>query len=509
MATADYPQQSIAAPASDPAGVLRHSLDRIAQRRNTQRMLLSIAGSLVWAVGICALAVLAYRFFLIDVEWWMLSLPIVIALLIGYRNGQLARGGTFDAALEADRSLGLDERLSSALAFTHPDIVRRAHRVQSGTGPVARLKALLLPRMAYDTTVRSETTQLVPALVHDAAARSAQLDPKQLYPNKLNRTYWILIVLSLLWLAFALMPNFQLFRSADEKRTAATLQTQGKELVAIAKEVRKEDKAQEETEKKRLAKRLEKLGHKMQQGRMTKRDALVQLGQLKKDLEKAAKNDSESNSSGMQDALKALANQQMETAEGQKIQEAVKNGDMKKAAQEMEKLADKIEKGEMTPQEQQKAANDMQKAADALRQQADQQSQQMAQQLEQAAKALQQQSQQGSQNQQGQQSQQNQQGQQGQKGPSQQGQQGQSQSGQQGQSGQGQQGQQGNAQASSALRSLAKSMSQGGTPSGNSQGLKDMLKKIQEAENQTGENSGKPSDAPCPECGKNHKPGGT
>lgn len=484
MATADYPQQSLGT--SDPAGVLRHSLDRLAARRNAQRMWRAIAGALVWGVGFCALAVLAYRFFLINGEWWMLLFPIITSLLIGYRNGQLARAGTFDAALEADRSLGLEERLSSALAFTHPDVVRRGHRVNNGSGFLARLRSILMPRMAYGTTVRSESTQLVPALVHDAARRSAGLDPKKVYPTKLDRTHWLLIGFSVLLLAFALMPNIQLFRSIEERRTAAALQVEGKELVAVAKEIRKKDETKAETVDKKMAKRMEKLGQKMQQGRMTKREALVQLGQLKKDLEKAAKNDNQNSSAGMQEAMKALAGEKMESSEGQKMQDAAKKGDMKEAAKEMEKLADKIEKGEMSADEQQKAARDLQKAANALRKQGGEQGEKMAQQLEQAAKALQQQSQQSGQNQPGQQGQ----------------------SGQQGQ-GKSQQGQQGNSAASNALRSLAKGMQQGGTLSGNSQGLKDMLKKIQEAESQAGENAGKPSDEPCEDCGKSHKPGGT
>jgi hypothetical protein len=127
------PRDAVRKPnSSETVLTLRRSLDTLAARRNTQQMAVSIARAAVVGVGLAALLMLAHRFYLVDAPWWSPVVLIVAALLIGVRNGTIARAGAFDAALDADRVLGLDERLSSALAFAQPELVRRAQRHQYG-----------------------------------------------------------------------------------------------------------------------------------------------------------------------------------------------------------------------------------------------------------------------------------------------------------------------------------------------------------------------------------------
>jgi hypothetical protein len=501
MATADYSHDPVGAPYSapgaasllqDPGSTLRRNLDRLATRRDLQRLWQAMVRALMVGVGISALAVLAYRFYLINGEWWMIAIIIGLAALIGLRNGLSARSGPFDAALDADRALGMQERLSSALAFTDPAAVRRRRVVHGQVSWPQRLRALLFPHVAYETVPSSEATPLVPALVRDAAARSTTLNPRQVYPLKFDLAHGLLLSFTLLLVIFCLMPNIEWFRSAAARATSAVLQKEGTKLIAIAKEVRKQDE-KKDTEAKRMAKRVDSLGHKMQRGRMSKREALAELGQLKKDLEKATKNDSEKSSAAMQEAMKQFMNEKMESRDGQEMQEAIKRGDAEKAAQKLDQMADKLEKGQMSTEEKRKAANDLQKMAQALRKQGGQQAEKMAQQLERAARAMQQQGQQGSRNQQGQQGGQNQQGGQPQQ----------------------QNSSQGGGQAPNGLRSLAKSMRQmGNMPNGiagSSQQLRDLMNQIESSEDATGSN-GQQSDKNgqvCPKCGKVHQPGGT
>jgi hypothetical protein len=256
MATADF-TPSATFPASS---TLLANLHKLAARRNALRAWQAMAGALSWGIGLAALMILAYRFYLVDGPAWLPALPILISILLGWRSGVRKRGSTFDAALEADKKLGWKEQLSSAFAFAQPN----AH---------------ITP------------TVLVPSLVEDAASRSQALEPKSLYPLQFNRTHRVLALASALLLVAAFMPNVPWLLSAAEQTQRSNIAQQGKGLVAVAKEVKKDEpkQADEEAESRRLARRMEALGRKMMRGRMNKKEALTSLGELKKDLEKSTK----------------------------------------------------------------------------------------------------------------------------------------------------------------------------------------------------------------------------
>jgi hypothetical protein len=511
MATAEFPRDAVA-PSDSLAGSgqrLSHNLQKVAARRNALRMRQAIVRALIPAVALAAGGTLAYRFYFIDSAWWMPVALIVAALAIGYRNGRLQQRGIFDAAVEADSHLHLEDRLSSALAFSQPQSVQRAQKVATPQDWKGRLSAMLFPRVQYRTAGAATTTALVPSLVEEAATRSDSLDPKVLYPTRFDRPLQVLLGLSLLWAVFTWMPDNTYFLTPEQKQLTATLKAEGIKLQAIAKEVRRKEEQTPKTEATRkLAKRLDELGQKLQKGRITKRGALLGMGELKRDLEKAVRNDRQGSSPDMARMQEALRNTEFATPEAQQMQQDFGNGEVEKAAQQLERLADKLDKGQMSQQEREQAANDLEKLAKTLKEQGGAQNDAAAQQLKQAAKALREGGKNGQQNGQQpgqQQGQQNQQGKgqgqaQSQQGQSQSGQQqGQKQQGQQSGSGsQSQQGQQqgqgqGNQSGADALRNMARGMRQNGSQMGNSQSLRDMLNKIREAENQTGSNSGQQS----------------
>ena len=450
MASADIssPSYSPIAPRSTPdaGATLQKNLARLASRRNALVLWLSIARALSWGLALAALPVLAYRFYLVDGAAWVPAIPILLSILVGIRSGILARRDAFATALETDEILGLKERLSSAYAFAVP---RSTPLAASG---------------------------LVPSLVEDAANHSQTLEPKKIYPLQFDRTHRVLLTCAAIFAITLFMPNVPWLLAAEERADRKTIQAQGKELETVAKEVKKEAEKKPDTSARRQAQKLESLGNKMQRGRMGRKEALTALGELKKDLEKSAKNDGANQDNAaaneqMQAAMEQIATQPMDSEAGKQIQDKLKKGDAEAAAKEMEKLADKIDKGEMSADEQKKAADDLNKMAKSLKEKGGEQNQKMAQQLEQAAKSLQQQSKQQAQQQQ------KQQGKNGQE----------QQSGQQQQGGKNQQQKQGGSSgASGALRQMAKGMRQGDAT--NSQNLQKMLSKIREAEQGTGSN---------------------
>jgi hypothetical protein len=527
MATAQFPreavpqgtppQSSVESGSNSPAAItLRRHLEVLVRRRNTGHVTSGIVKSLAVGVSFCALLMLLHRLYLADVSFTVIAVILAATLFIGWRNGHMHSTGIFGAALDADKVLGMQERLSSAVAFAFPTEVTSLQREQGGAGRFAKLRAAVLPRMSVRTSIPSASTILVPSLLDDAAARVASIDPKTIYPRRFGRAAKVLTAATIALVAFALMPNMEWLRTPEQRALSGRLVRQGKELESVAKQVvaKKEEK---DIEAKRLAERVKSLGQKMQRGRMTKREALVSMGQLRKDLEKAEQGQRSSNGrADLEQIQQGLAQQQMQSAIGQEIKEQVQKDDLKKAAEALEKLADRMDKGELSREEREKAANDLEKAARALRNGGNEEA---AKQLEQAAKALRQKSstpqsqgqedkKQGQQGKDGKQQQQNG----GQKSP--QGQQGGQQNQPQGQNGQqsqqGQQGgqgskdgsqgggksgdMQGNGQSGSdALRNAARSLGQGSGTSNGSGNLRDMLNKIREAEADTGQNSGSQS----------------
>ncbi len=549
------------ATATETATLLRTRLERLATRRNTRTLQHQLALTITVGAIICAPLLFAHHLLLIDLPLWIPIAILALAFIIGLMRGLTRRVGTFEAALDADRVLGLDERLSSALAFAQPEEWKRAQgrhaqqryaqrnrksSTRKGAAASFNVRSMFARRALPSANYVSlpSATSLVPALLDDAAARVRVLDPKKVYPAKFDRTGKFLIVSLIVLLAVALMPDVQWLRTSEQQKFAATLKKQGDELDQIAKPILKQPQVDDNSPTKKLAGKLEALARKMQRGRMGKEEALLGIGQLRRDLEKAVgKNDSnpQPEKSDVQRLREALQSQQMQSQEGQKMQQQLQNGDVKKAADQLDKLADKMDKGQMSPEEKKQAANDLKKAAQALRQNGQEDA---AKKLENAAKSLEQQAQQNKQGQQGKQSQngQNQSsqkngqnsgqngkngqqkqggqknGQSGSQQQSQQGKQGQNKAGQQGsQSQQGQSSQQGQQQGqqngsstqggnqsqsgqqdgqqsggSQALRDMANQMRQGdgNGQGGNSQDLQKMLDKIKQAERNTGGNSG-------------------
>lgn len=531
----------------DASKILGAQLNRLATRRNARTMQHQLALSVAIGAAVCVPLLVAHRLLLIDLDWRIPAAILALAVVIGIVRGISRRIGTFEAALDADRVLGLDERLSSALAFAQPEEWRRSqhrnsqhrnsrHRnSQHRNATSIRSSAQSSTRSAKNTRFQwrevlpsrravvapgyvstASSTTLVPALVQDAATRVRTLDPKKVYPARFDCTTKVLIVALIAVAGLALMPDLPLLRTPEQQKFAAAMKKQGDELDEIAKPILKQNAIGERSPTKKMAGKLEALARKMQRGRMGKEEALLGIGQLRRDLEKAVAkgdNNSQPERSEVQRLREALQSQQMQSAEGQQMQKELQKGDVQKAADRLDQMADKMDKGQMSSEEKKQAANDLKKAAQALRQNGQEQA---AKKLEDAARNMEKQAQQqqGKQGQNGQQQGQNA-GKQGQKQQGgKQGQQqgksgGQSQNGQQGQQGQqqqsgssGQSGSQSQGQSQSqnstsggsqALRDMANSMRQGGSGgqgSGNSQNLQNMLNKIKEAEKNAGQNSG-------------------
>ena len=469
MATADISQKTSSAMPAHQAPVLQRQLTVLARRRNAQQMTRSVVSAAIPGVALAALSVTLYKFHIIsDGPIWAPAAMIGLSVLWGARQGFAKRRGNFVAARDADDALKLDDRLSSALSFVAPGDIRRVERVAAPASRLGRLKGHLLPQTRTSASVAMPETNLVPALVGDASARAAALDPRRVYPLQFDRRAQILTLCSLLFIGSLFLPDAPLLMNAQQQKERTAIMQEGAKLVAVSKEIRKEDKPKEE-EVKALNGKLDKLGKKMARGRMTKRAALTEIGELKKKLEDAQKPGSKGQSGSLPQIPEALRQTPLQSEVGRKVQKDLQENKFEEAAKELDKLADRMDKGQVSKDEKNKIANDLDKVAKDLESRGGDANKEAAQKLKDAAQQMrqekdgaqqpqqpgqqnsQQQQPQGQKNQQGQQNpQQNQPNQQGQQQqPGQQGQQKQGgkqgqqqqQSGQQGGQKQGQQGQ--------------------------------------------------------------------
>jgi hypothetical protein len=491
MATADI-RRSDAAPLSAPpqiaagdAQVLAVWLARAARRRNTLVVARHVVRALLPVTIGGALAMLAYRFYFLDAPTWLLPVLLVLSALVGVFFGWRRRAGSFQAAREADAHFKLHDLLASAHAFAAP--------------PAKNSRAVATP--------------FVPPLVSQAAQQTRALSVRELYPWKLDRPGQVLGVAALALVGTSLMPNNPYFLSEERRNLNTTLKKEGEKLQRAAVAARQDRKLSQNARAQIAARRLEALAQRMQGGRMTKKQALLSLDQLKREMERSGQgkpNPSSPSPADLQRLRDALAGGAYQTDEAKRMQRDLKQSRDPDAAKSLDELARKLEQnGFGSQQERDKAANDLEEAARALRRSGTQNDSQ-AKQLEDAAKALRQnqnpnQQQQNQQN--GQSGQQNQSGQngqqQGQQGQQQKGQQGQ---GQQGQQGQGQQGQQGGQNgASDSLRKMAEDLRSNG---GSGEGVRDMMKRIEEAERSAGgANSGQGQSGPQGQQGQSGQNG--
>ena len=388
MATADISRNSATATPAHTSPVLQNKLSALARRRNAQQMGRSLIRAAIPGVAVAALSVALYKFHIIpDGPVWAPAAMIGVSLLWGARNGFLARRGNFAAARDADDVLKLDDRLSSALSFVSPDEIRQTQKIQAENTRLGRIKGVLLPQSKVSVGHAMPETNLVGALVGDAATRAQSLDPRKVYPLRFDRRAQILTGLSLAFIGTLFLPDNPILMSATEKKERKDIMKEGEKLIAVAKEIRKDDKPKPE-EVKELNKKLDKLGKKMARGRLTKRVALTDIGELKKKLEDNQKPGQQGKSGSMPQIPEALKQTPLQSEVGRKIQKDMQENKPEEAAKELEKLADRLDKGQVGEKEKKDVAADLDKVAKDLESRGGQANKEAAQKLKDAANQL-------------------------------------------------------------------------------------------------------------------------
>ena len=270
----------------------------------------------VWTVGVDRIAWTA---------WW-LGGALAAGLITALVWTAVIRLGSLDAAMEIDRRFGLKERVSSAMAL------RPSER----------------------------DTEVARALVEDAARRVERVDIPDRFRVHVNRA--VLLPLLAAGVAFAIV--FFLDDATREKTKAATGQGQAREQIKrSAQELNKRlAKRREEAELKGLE-NAEDLFKKLREGieelakkdNLDRRQALVKMNDLSQEL--AKRRDALGDPDKVRQQLERLKD--IERGPAEKMLDALKQGDMGKAADEIKRLMEQLKNGKLSDEQQKQLARQL------------------------------------------------------------------------------------------------------------------------------------------------------
>ena len=129
---------------------------------------------------------------------------------------------------------------------------------------------------------------MAPALAEDAATHISGSRPRDVLRTRLKREIGILAALCLVTAGFFFAPTVSLLQSKQKRAEVRVIKSQGKKLVAIAKEIRKKELPPDERRiARQVARNMERLGRKMETGRVPKKRALIALNKQQEELRQA------------------------------------------------------------------------------------------------------------------------------------------------------------------------------------------------------------------------------
>ncbi len=346
------------------APALEGSIERI---RGRIRLLLAVRWAVLFALGGTAASLLG----LIAVRIAGIAFPLpevfgglLLITLLGAVFGYLRRVTPFQAAVTTDARLDLKDRLSSALAL-------QAH---------------------------ADSEPLVAALVEDATRHAGGIDVRAAYPVRAPRETRLLAGALAALLLAVFLPQLPWFQSPAKRAEREAMKVEGARIVRVAREMRKHAEAKKVDLARQVARNLEQLGKEMRAGRLTKKQSLVKLHKMTKELAEAQKKlagmpAGKSLAKAAEELKKSAKDAQAgaQSPEGAKrlkeMAEALSRNDMDKAAALLKQMADQIASGKMSKEQLQQMAREAQKMAQAM---SGTQLQKAAQQLQKAAQQMQQ-----------------------------------------------------------------------------------------------------------------------
>jgi len=335
---------------------LEGTVDRVRRRLALIHLAESATILLFLFLAAAAFLILADRIFYVGQAGFIVAGGVAVVAAAVWLAAERRRVNTLYAAGRIDRAFGLQERISSAMAVNDP------------------------------------SEPMLPALLEDARRRAEGVDPSYfrfrkprclaLLPLPLVACVGLLFVPPMDLLGRQKIEEKRRVERADVKRQADHMQMKAQELLQRAT-------SQKLPEAQKLAFVMQKLAEQLAKAPDTKKDAMLKMSKLEDEarqaqekLEKSAKfgGMKEQQPGELSRKTDALGESKQEMKD---LADAMKEGDLAKAAESMQKLEQKLKEGKLSDAEAKKLGEAMKELAGNL-----QQNDQMAQNLKQCAEQL-------------------------------------------------------------------------------------------------------------------------
>lgn len=311
-------------------------------------------------------------------QWWLdaadyLWVALTVAGAAGCAYGWTRPVSLLDAAQAADDRAGLKERLSTAVELS-----------------------------------RDETrSAIAEAQIADAARYARDLRSTAVLPWRAPAELRYLAAAVVVLVAAIVVPELDVFRTTQEKADREVMRLQGEQIQQVAKKLERElkkggDKNAEIL--RRVAQNMAQLGRDQKLGRVSKKQAMLQMNDLQKQLKDAQEKSGAGSGEKALDRsvaeMKRAAQRQAQQGNGdaaralQQMAQNLEKRDLEAARRQLEEMARKMQAGKMSPEDARKTAETLQEMARSMSgtnlNQASEQMKEAAKQLQEAAAKAQQ-----------------------------------------------------------------------------------------------------------------------
>ena len=291
------------------------------------------------AAGAAAVLVLLSKWFDALAEPLLLFMVVAAGLVAGAAWGMLRRLTPFATARAAEKRLDLKERLSSAVSIS-----------ERSAKPV----------------IRSAQSEMEEAVVEDAARHAQAIRPSDVFAHRFGREMAVFGVMLAVLLGLYYIPQIPAVQSPTRRAEVRVMKREGARLRELAKEAIKRVSPENRQIVRRVALNMERLGKRLESGRMTRKQAMLSLAKLSKDIKdtqdrlaaKAAGQKPMSQAvKDMRDASAKLARKMLEQIEKQRR----KNGKIDPKMEELSKRLKDLQasSGKMSDEEVRRAEKEL------------------------------------------------------------------------------------------------------------------------------------------------------
>jgi hypothetical protein len=328
--------------------VLENAVARIQTRIRLLRAQGWLLVGLTYALAASLILVAATRF-----RWWTDAVDYLWAvLLVGAVTGAIIgftrRITPLTAAQIADERGGLKDRLTTAIS---------------------------LP-------ANESRSELAGAQLADAAAHAASLEPARILPWKMPPQWRWAAAAAAVLAGVIFIPDLPVFQSPQERADREVMKREGVEIQKIAKTIEKtlpkKSGSEDEEAAKKIARNMKALGHDQEKGRISKKQAMLKMNELQKEL-KELDNQRTPSGGGQQKPMDNVTADMRDAAGkheragkqelARSLRQMADNLDKKDfdgAKRQLQELAKKMADGKMSQQEAQDTAEMLQQMAQSM-----------------------------------------------------------------------------------------------------------------------------------------------